>query len=422
MGTVVQVVQPQTYTPRARRRVRAPMHTFAVRQKPYQIVPFCLAPVLAGETLQNLLMQARVVTDPVKSPLVGWWHEQYWFYVKLADLSPNGEYQQMLVDPDYALGAGFKDEAASVDHYHSGGTGTAAVNWAKRCLEKVVDDYFRDGGELPTEYMINGYPAAAYNRESWMQSMSTDGLQVADDINVDINANATITASEVETAMRRWQFERAQGLTEMTYEDYLRAQGVGVKEEAIGKSELLRMATNWQYPSNTVEPTTGTPSSAVSWSIQERADKDRYFKEPGFIIGVSIARPKMYFSKQAGMLAGYMNDPFAWLPYQLKENAEASMRKFANTVPLLTGQTNAWWVDFKDLFMYGDQFINFSLADTAAGFVALPEASGQRKYPTATMVQDLFVDNAAKNLVRSDGVVSFKIASSVIDLTGPTVS
>ena len=67
MGTVVQVVQPQTYTPRARRRVRAPMHTFAVRQKPYQIVPFCLAPVLAGETLQNLLMQARVVTDPVKS-------------------------------------------------------------------------------------------------------------------------------------------------------------------------------------------------------------------------------------------------------------------------------------------------------------------------------------------------------------------
>ena len=88
----------------------------------------------------------------------------------------------------------------------------------------------------------------------------------------------------------------------------------------------------------------------------------------------------------------------------------------------MTGQTNAFWVDFKDLFMYGDQFINFSLADTAAGLVALPEASGQRKYPTATMVQDLFVDNAAKNLVRSDGVVSFKIASSVIDLTGPTVS
>ena len=107
MATMVQVVQPQTYTPRARRRVRNPQHVFAVRQKPYQIVPFCLAPVLAGETLQNLLMQARVVTDPVKSPLAGWWHEQYWFYVKLADLSPNGEYQQMLVDPEGDRSASF---------------------------------------------------------------------------------------------------------------------------------------------------------------------------------------------------------------------------------------------------------------------------------------------------------------------------
>ena len=88
----------------------------------------------------------------------------------------------------------------------------------------------------------------------------------------------------------------------------------------------------------------------------------------------------------------------------------------------MTGQTNAWWVDFKDLFMYGDQFINFSLADTAASLVALPTTAGQRKYPDAAMVQNLFVDSAAKNLVRSDGVVSFKIASSVIDLTGPTVS
>ena len=419
----MQIIPTSAPMPRLKRKIRKPMHTFAVRQKPYALTPFCAVPVLAGETLQNLLMQARVVTHPVKAPLTGWWHEQYWFYVKLSDLSPNGvEYQSMLVDPDYSLPAGAKDEAASVDYYHAGSAGAKTINWVKRATDLVATHFFRDGDEVAGDYMIGNYPAVQYNRESWMQSMSLDTIYRGDDINLDLNNNATITAHETEIALRRWQFERAQGLQQMTWEDYLAAQGVAVKEEQVGKPELLRMATNWQYPSNTVEPSTGVPSSAVSWGIQERADKDRFFKEPGVILGLSVVRPKLYLSKQTGSMLSFLNDAYAWLPAQLRQDVEHSVRKMTTTVGPLTGQSADYWIDVRDLFAYGDQFVNFALTATDAGLVALPEATGQRKYPTLAMVEALFGDPVGKSLVSTDGVATFAIASSVRDLTAVTPS
>ena len=68
-----------------RRVTRRPQHTFQLRHRPWEIQPFMLAPVLPGETMQNLLLQARVVTDPIKNPLIGWWCEHYVFYVKHRD-------------------------------------------------------------------------------------------------------------------------------------------------------------------------------------------------------------------------------------------------------------------------------------------------------------------------------------------------
>ena len=80
----VQLVQE---TARQTRTMRSPKHTFNLVTRPWQIQPFMIAPVLPGETLKSLTMQARVVTDPVKSKLVGWWHETYFFYVKHRDLT-----------------------------------------------------------------------------------------------------------------------------------------------------------------------------------------------------------------------------------------------------------------------------------------------------------------------------------------------
>ena len=63
------------------RHVRRPSHTFSLNQKPFQIQPFLLAPVLPGETLTNLLYQCRAVTKPITAPLIGWWYEAYFLMV-----------------------------------------------------------------------------------------------------------------------------------------------------------------------------------------------------------------------------------------------------------------------------------------------------------------------------------------------------
>ena len=63
------------------RKLRRPEHPFILRHKPWQIQPFLIAPVIPGETMSNLLMQARVVTDPINNPLIGWHIEYYYFYV-----------------------------------------------------------------------------------------------------------------------------------------------------------------------------------------------------------------------------------------------------------------------------------------------------------------------------------------------------
>ena len=109
------------------------------------------------------------------------------------------------------------------------------------------------------------------------------------------------------------EYLRSNNLTEMTYEDYLRTFGVRAAEvvkESI--PELLRYSKSWQYPSSTVDAVTGVPTSAVSWGISERLDKDRYFKQPGFIFGVSVARPKIYLGNQRGPAVHLMQDGISW--------------------------------------------------------------------------------------------------------------
>ena len=203
------------------------------------------------------------------------------------------------------------------------------------------------------------------------------------DINVDLNDNSTITASEVQRALMQWEFLRANNLTEMTYEDYLRSYGVRVQEEVTNVPELIRYTREWSYPTNTINPTDGTPTSAVSWAVSERADKDRFFKEPGFIVGLSLIRPKVYLSEQRCAAIGLLSDAYAWLPAIMRDDPSTSIRQIAaGAGSIWPDQSAAFWVDIRDLFLYGDQFVNFSLSATDAGFVALPSAKDRElRYP-----------------------------------------
>ena len=190
-----------------------------------------------------------------------------------------------------------------------------------------------------------------------------------------------------------------------------------------GKPELIRYAMNWTYPVNTVDPTDGDPSTAWSWSVRERADKDRFFTEPGFIVGVTLVRPKVYLSKQDMAAVHMLDSAKDWFPGLLQQDAAFSMKKFAALTAPLLNQTDAFWVDLKDLFLYGDQFVNFALTETNAGFVALPTAALQKRYVATTDIDNLFVTKTAgTGKVYQDGVTTLMIASKLGRDTSASIS
>lgn len=392
--------------PATGRVMRRPQHTFHVRHRPFAIQPFCIAPVLPGETLRNLLVQARIVTDPIKNGLIGWWYEQYFFYVKHRDLLIRDDVTRMVLEPDFALG---HSAAASTDHYHLGG----GIDWVDHCLDRVVDEYFRDEGEAVAVATIGSLPAAAVNSNGWWDSAT----KVAD-IDPGDATSSPDTQVELDTMRLQWEFMRANQLTKMDYEDFLQTYGVRKSKQELHKPELIRYIRDWTYPSNTVDPTSGVPSSACSWAIAERADKDRFFSEPGFIFGVCVARPKVYLSKVNGAGVGLMTDALTWLPAVMREEVYASLRQLAAANGRIVGASADYVVDVRDLLVHGDQFVNFALSATDANLVALPNAAlTNRKYPSSADVDALFAAAAPANLVRADGVVSLAIHGTQVDHT-----
>nr|QXN72841.1 MAG: major capsid protein [Microvirus sp.] len=399
---MVQVVE----LPAAGRVNRKPAHSFQIRQRPWQIQPFMIAPVLPGETLKNLLCQARVVTDPIKNPLIGWWFELYFFYVKHRDLTQREHFTSMVLEAGYDLSS--LNAAAKVEHYHYGG----AIDWTQHCLERVVEEYFRDEGEAWDGYLIGNLPAASVAGQSWLDSVTdTTALDAGTPI------AAGDTPEELDGMARQWEFMRAHKLTNMSYEDFLATYGVRKSRQEIHKPELVRYVRDWTYPSNTINPSDGKPSSACSWAIAERADKARFFAEPGFLFGVAVARPKVYFSAQKGSAASLLADAFSWLPAVMQDAPYTSLKELAAGAGPLQGTTNGYWVDVRDLFLYGDQFVNFALTATDAGMVALPTSGLQKRYATATDADALFVTPATANLVRYDGIASLTIAGRQQDHT-----
>ena len=106
-----------------RRIPRNPKHPFQLRTRPFQIQPFMLSPVLPGETLKNLVLQSRVVSKPLVHPLVGWWCEYYFFYVKLRDIEYHlgGNFVAPMVTTPGTYDPVPLRAAADPKYYHVGG-------------------------------------------------------------------------------------------------------------------------------------------------------------------------------------------------------------------------------------------------------------------------------------------------------------
>jgi hypothetical protein len=160
----------------------------------------------------------------------------------------------------------------------------------------------------------------------------------------------------------------------------------------------------WTYPTNTVEPTTGVPTSACSWSISGRADKDRYFKEPGYIVGLTVARPKT-LRPTTSDLSNYFLEYQHWLPAQVMHNPEAGRVGSSH-------YTN-------DLFEYGGQFVNYDPNGAYKSNVLLwtgvtdATAGGTGVYPVESSMNSSLWKAPAANNVRQDGKVQLNILTDL---------
>jgi hypothetical protein len=312
---------------------------------------------------------------------------------------------------------------------------TPAINWPKRCTEVIADCYFRREGEVAGDYVIGNLYAAGINVETALQSaINETALVQASGVDQNLvsasagqgDATTGVWTSEIAEAMKEWETARMLKTTDMTFEDWCEQFGVKMPTAQLFKPELIRYSREWTYPSNTISPTDGAPTAAYSWAISGRADKNRRFDEPGFIVGVMVLRPKVFCVNMNSHMTMLMNDAYTWLPPTLANDPWASFKRLAASDTPLDANTAAYYVDVKDIFLHGDQFIaatSFPTAGSRTPLVALPNAAlTNKRYPASTDVDTLFVtQTAGTGKYRADGICTLHILGRQVETSPSSV-
>lgn len=423
------------------RKLRNPSHDFIAKNSPYSIRPFFLAPVLAGETLKSAQLQMNIQSANLASHLTGWWAEVYFFYVKHRDLEDRDILDQMHVAHADTSSI---HSPAHPEFYHQTG-----IPWARLCTQTVVKHYFRNEDEADDHYDDQGFQLAVVGKNNWLDSAQRDNLlpqEEQDHLIGDQHALSIYEANSVpagyESHFDAWQNMTRAKLIAVNFDDYLKAHGIRVPKEVEKphRPELLRYLQDWQIPRQA--PYINDPSIScgrVNWKIAERLDKDRFFKEPGFIIGLWVMRPKIYIS-QAGSATGLLDHGMRWLPAQLQANPETSLHLineqqagelFPNYPPDDPElEQHGVWFDVRDLLVYGEQhFSGFGdMADALklTNSIAGPDVDFMRRYASLADIDKMWLDEslyeetpdrtvlAPKSFV-AEGVCRLSIASRIED-------
>lgn len=397
----------------ADRHTRSPKHTFAVEVAPWEIQPVFIAPVLPGETLSGLTIQSRVVTPPIESRVVGWWLEYFIFYVPFRQMPSTANLVAMFVDPSTSLSA----SAAKPSTYYNG----SGFDYVSECLQVVTQEWFRREGESWSAFTIRANrPAASVNKDDFGESL------IDDTVLPDGGAIAGMNVDDLDRARQLVEYRRQLIMSgadggQIDYEEILAQYGASIRAlKRRDRPELIRYIRDWTYPVNTVEPTTGTPTTAASWAISDRADKSRKFNEPGFIFGVQVVRPKVYFTNQTGFASSMLINARNWLPPAFDDAGDGLERglilRAATAGPYgkaSGGFTNPYWLDARDLFNYGDQYIDVATPAKFNG-IALPAAGAlSYRYATNAMANTLIVTD--DQLVYGDGNVQLRIKTRAVE-------
>ena len=110
-------------------------------------------------------------------------------------------------------------------------------------------------------------------------------------------------------------------------------------------------------------------------------------------------------------MVGSMDTGNFWLPALLNDNYEMAYHQFAQaTGPLKTTMAaTGYWIDTRDIFLNGDQFVNYAQSGVV-GFPALPTNAAQRRYAASADIDALFNAASPANKVYADGVLNLTIA------------
>lgn len=414
--------------PNTERVGRYPKHTFRVNSLPFTAQPFCLARVMPGDSLKSLWFESRVVTDPVLNPIIGWKKEYFFFYVKITDLLLE-EMKEMFVDPaNRSIDTITTYELANnVQRTYAAKGG---IDWTDRALTRIVDTWFRDEGDPTSAHVTSttmpGTPIVQIREATWMDSVTDsddmDALEGGD-------ISSATDMGDLNRLLMAYENLMGMGVSNMSYEDWLRANGVPIPQKDENKPELLCQFSDFQYPANTINPANGAPTSALSWVFKNGSkEKPKFFKEPGFIVGISVTRPKIYFGGLAGSLACHAMRAWDWVPNYMADMPISSWREFATDTGPLGDRTSAkaaYFIDMRDDMIHGDQFQNVVAFDAAVAgsasnhLLALPanDLTGSFwKYPTEAMTKSFFVDAAGTAFyVKQDGYVSLNIQGKLVD-------
>lgn len=418
---------------RVKRRVRSPSIDTSFLMRPYAIVPFAFHPVLPGETMTNLWWSLNFVSDPLRVRSQVGWIDTMFFYVKHSQLDIAADLINMHVDGVTLPNAGATARAAAADTGHF--TAVGGVPFEKLCYEHVVKWYFRDEGEplVPPTGLIDTRLPARVMREGWWNSLQLADVSPGEEnlLPGEFPEMPTDGTDEALWSARyaQWAKMRALGFTDATYEDYLREQGVSTvsneNDEELKRPELLGRNNDFLNPANAVEPSTGYPSTAHLKQERGSLKRNRLFKEPGFIIGLAIWRPKVHFGNVSGSMVGFMDKYEDWFPASLSGQPYSSIKLFSEATgpgPIQTTGDVQMAADLRDYLLYGEQRRTFpaNLATTellkrATGLFApaLPRSNtADVNYITEAEASTVFLSEDT-TYMRGDGVVALSINSQI---------
>lgn len=393
----------------ADRHTRSPKHNFAVESRQWEIQPILIAPVLPGETLDGLTLQSRVVTPPLNSRVVGSWLEYFIFYVPFRQMPSATNLVAMFVDPTVTLST----SAAAAHRYYDG----RGFDFVSECLQVITQEWFRREGESWSAFTIRANrPAASVNKDDFGESLLDNTVLPSGGAIAGMNVDDLDRARMVLEYRRQLATMGADGGA-IDYEEVIASYGASLRAaKRRDRPELIRYIRDWTYPVNTVEPTTGVPTTACSWAVTDRADKKRKFNEPGFIFGVQVVRPKVYFTRQTGSASVMLDRAQRWLPPVMDETgAERSLAEFLTTegpYGSAAGFTNGYWLDIRDYFNYGDQYLDATAANVNG--IAMPPAGAiSFRYASDAFADDLQVTD--DQLIVADGNVQLRIKTRTVD-------